>query len=1739
LQSSYNQLVVQVNCQLLSSDLSAMRDLRLFELLKSKQFAADELCGLLHQAQSMPLRNIAPLLGWLGPALQHTDSTVRAAAVGLLHGFSGLQTIRTVVRALRDEERCVREAAVDVLAGISQSDQVRITHALFHPRQDVRQLALRGLNQQQIAHYAIYLLADPANKALAIEKLQHGKVEVPLEAVLSFYENRRLTRDQAIRFVAKTSASVHYSMILESSRRTKSENNAILEIARTGADLPPSIAGINHGFAERLFRLMWELPAKDKSSHAESSHAESSHDDASKTVEAFWENLHRGSGKARKGAAVSALLTGLRENSWPLAAVKFLVQIWPTSLLFECIPLQLRQQAIYVLYQSRDAHKLNDALLLKVLDGPLCQRADGQINLRAAGAALHLCTSTTPYKWLLEWCKLSDIVQAFHREPVDSVAFLSHRDKSDKGRSYLIRKICAGSGRKNFRYAALVAATVSADSLDFLQGFTPAESVQVFACLRQISTQPGMKLNEKKLRFAGEMLGANICKGAIEQFYRVWLATDEPSCDALGQEIFTTVARTVPAGTFVATVCKMNAASLRKLLKAIAWCPGFPYGTESQLAASLTKHADSAIQTWAVDRAPSASRKAVAATGGDVTASKAVSVSQRNAIAAASASDLEALMAPFVAQPHTGFCTAVAGYSAGPVPSARVACALLGSADPVEDIDQQFQRVLILEPAMFERLDQLMVRHWVENNNISILGSAWLFRWQQHANRLADLIKSQGADAVLHLADSLTCGVLSSQCWQAVAKVFVNWRYQAPPAVDECFTMPVAELLVEGLTTANGAHAAKILSTVYCTSQANPQLAAVRKSVTQLLPELTPEVRFLLRDWVDSRGLKGVVAAAAKSKAPAELLTAIAASNDFEELQQWCRDSNSAIAQEAGLRLLELGGAGELCILAALMQPPLPAHYQVLAESVQLWGSRSADCALQQARQMVLLQSGTAALRFRLGLGLLLRDAADGRATCADLLQAVVEAACAPDEEPWLLQSDWGKLSGFIEPDVLARHWAVSPQPYAYQPALERLLRPGRELRETDFKANNFAVRNFLACGSERLEALRLSSALWLQKRGDNSGFTVILAGALAGDTRCLTLLSGLPGEYVEATAMCSLMAGQKVFPEKQLLEMLRPHDVDELSCDLALQMLLREGRDKTIREAVIKMASRPHVKSQKLRQVAQCFAWGVKVGRELTGKLFMVQMISGDDLGYTRLMEPKIYINPLPILRREPHSDDVVEGLILHELGHHMYHADKVGIEIFEQAGKERLHGLLNIVSDEHLERNIRAIDGGFGDKIKRLGAYAFQHSGKELEMAKLLQTLQGRAFDILTATPLRVARGSGCVKVDSGGLLFEMEKAGMSFARFFRALRMGLGDRHNDAKVRQGLALFKGKFRQNKMPALLDIARQLQQIFGDEAAIASSFSQDNILCPNDGELDEYAEGITSGELQSEIRRITDPRQLQNPESSNEGKDAGGARLLNVIADENFATINTVSPMPYDAPAHARLAMEVRRSANRLRGWLQHLGVAMVAERRRLSGKRLDTTRVRDLVLRKDPRILVSRRQVLQTDLFIGIAIDCSGSMTYAQNLEKAKRFASLIAEACRGMQGVDLRIFGFTDSVIYDCGDAVRPAVSGLEASGGNNDAAALWHAANVARASHRSARLLVMISDGLPTECSVDALRALVTQLTNRYKMCCAQVAVQPLEEICFPHYVCLAGESQENAIRRFGEIITRLVRRAMSS
>jgi hypothetical protein len=334
--------------------------------------------------------------------------------------------------------------------------------------------------------------------------------------------------------------------------------------------------------------------------------------------------------------------------------------------------------------------------------------------------------------------------------------------------------------------------------------------------------------------------------------------------------------------------------------------------------------------------------------------------------------------------------------------------------------------------------------------------------------------------------------------------------------------------------------------------------------------------------------------------------------------------------------------------------------------------------------------------------------------------------------------------------------------------------------------------------------------------------------------------------------------------------------------------------------------------------------------------------------------------------------------------------------------------------------------------------------------------------------------------------------------------------------------------------MRGLYDLTKRLVDLFGGQHQICKVFGGPEGLVFGEREDDVHGAGIDDDILQREVERILDPRRSKRAPQGD-----GPPRLqLNVNPDLRFDRITRIVRVRGDVEVHRKLAADVQRHSSRLRAFLDELGLRWLPQRARTQGRALDKTRLTALVTRGDPRILIARTPIRRTDLFLGTLVDCSSSMTAGQNIERAKRFAVLVAEAVRTLPGVEARFFGFTDSVIYDAGSANDCGVVGLSASGGNNDAAALYHAANVALNATQRAKVLVMISDGLPTECSVAALKGLVTMLTKRRGIVCAQVAVRRLEEVCFPHYVLLDDSQPDIAVAKFGRMIGELARRSLA-
>jgi Mg-chelatase subunit ChlD len=1718
-----------------------MKDLRLFRLLREGALDADDARPLLEELAALPLEQRFPFLGVLGAALDHADEAIAVGAIRALAGADGPRAFQRLVDALSDPRGAVKLAAVEALRASCAGHPARWFHAVFHPEEAVRVAAMDGAAPLQAESFSMYLLADPACRGRALERLEgSARVGAPpalpagaLPVVLELVERGALSKGSARRLLAAVPWEDAARWLERSRQRSPAAVDAILDAAARPEGIDERALGAMRDSLDDLLDLFWEdepCPAEDAADAA----SEGEH-----FVRPFWgrltASLHAWPKELVRRVVAAVLAAASKRGSLPALAAGLCAVFHPRFLGFTWAPLGARYRAVASIYGAGGrTPRLNDGEVKALLALDLCERGpEGRgLDLWVVGGILHFLRSN-PYKRLLQWVGIERVLAAFAEDPRHAAPLLCLKDDSKRGRGYILARIRERHPERRGLLLALLTEAAPIDDLEIVRSVQGGEeAASVLVELLRLDANAASPMRPKKVKAVASILGEKMADGRGEAFLRAWL--DEPSPEAvpLGVAALTAMASAMDVERFVEIALALSGARLRRLLEALAYAYSFPFGKELGLAQALASHADEVARSWARARIPAEPEASLPAQRQPNAGALATPLerAEQDAIASASEADLPKELAPCTEAMRVGLTRALAARPAPLSPQIEACVALLGCHDPMSEVDAEFARFAPKGGALLTKLDAEVVRAWEGEALLPLLGHAWTYRWERHAFAFAEaMVEAFGTLASgLRRARAMTSGVLREQVFEAAASVMSMWRWRRRESVAEACAGGLDEVLVSALPTDVGEPAAAMLVAIVAAGVAPERMEMLKPSVARMLPDLAEGTRARLTPWVESRGLVGRGAPRPQTSGDAsdEVVRQIRRAEDIEALVTWCLETNTRVVQEAALRLLELGEAGAARLLGLLCGHPPPPGALLLFESVPLWPE---GAALSEARA-IASSTGLASpeIRYRLAIGLIERGE-------RGFVEHALRAARDDAEDPWFRPEDFDRLLSLtsMPETAIAAELAASPHPHAYRRSVERLL----EARAEDAARAAEGLRAFLEAGTARLLELRRSAALWLHLRGDPAGFPVLLQRELEPpDEPKVALLSGVAPDLVRAAIESVLMTGPRRVAEVLATRMLDAKGVDEDALTEAYATLLADASSSQVRSAVVQRIAQSPRRAQRLRRVAEAFAWGVRTARELTGRLFKVEMVSGTELGYTRFDADRVFVTALPLLRDEPNARAVVEGLILHEVGHHMYHRGDEARAAWEKARKAGFFGLLNLVADEHLERNLRAEDASYGDRLKRLAAYAFQHSAKEIPVSELLDGLRAKAFEVLCSTKVELARREGSVRVLSGPLLLAMEREGMSFPRFMRALRMGLGDRHGDPIVKEALELFKGGFRRRSMPELLDVAQKLRALFGWEASLVESFGPHEELGQDPTDQLVEGEGITPEELQEEIDRILDPRKAK--EAAREGGDPSGRRWINVSPDEHFDLIANVVRVAHDPKEHARYAAEVARHARRMRGYLEELGLALVPTRHRLAGKRFDRARTLAVVLRGDPRMLIARERRPRADLFLGVLIDCSGSMQVGGRIERAKRFGTLLAEAARGVHGVDVAVYGFTDQVIYDAGDASRCAAHALTAGGGNNDAGALWYAAMAARASRRRARLLVMISDGLPTECSAGALRKAVGIIGGRMGVACAQVAVQPLEEVCFPSYVVLDESDPDASVRRFGAIVARLVQKTLA-
>jgi HEAT repeat protein len=569
---------------------------------------------------------------------------------------------------------------------------------------------------------------------------------------------------------------------------------------------------------------------------------------------------------------------------------------------------------------------------------------------------------------------------------------------------------------------------------------------------------------------------------------------------------------------------------------------------------------------------------------------------------------------------------------------------------------------------------------------------------------------------------------------------------------------------------------------------------------------------------------------------------------------------------------------------------------------------------------------------------------------------------------------------------------------------------------------------------------------------------------------------------------------------------------------------------------------------------------WARRQGAELLGReVEVVQFRQG--LGRTdarrRSSSVEIELTDTPVASLHPHGEEIMRGLIIHELGHHLCDVGVRGAWTMRGiARSEGVGDIYDILLDERMERIMRSRSAEWGLYLDQVASYAFAqnlHHVPLSEYAALVnlppeEVLEGIRQGTLPGTVLRTRKAGQEQEV---GLtdkdILSIPGALPPLTAFLSLLRCGFNPEiHPDPKVVEAVKLVPSNLKALPHSELLKLAREIGDLIGRDKQQRQRMRQLKRFIRSRYKLGRMIERLLQrlaegGQIAKPLPRVPAKEEREGPRSSRSpmrlrrrGPKLPGGQYFNRGTEHTFPELRQDQRPSFDPSAHAKVVASIRPHIRRLRPYLERLGRREIEEFASLRGQRLDVAQARRVIYSRRPNLLVSAREVSSADTYLGILIDSSGSMAGGK-IERAKAFGTLLAESAKGIRGIEGHVNAFDNDTFYLLGDFRRHTTASLRAGGGNNDSGALARAADLALASAMRRKILIMISDGSPAECTFESLKYLVDRLTRRWGIICAQVAVEKLPAIAFPHYVDLSAYPLPEAVTRFGRLIIQLTGR----
>jgi hypothetical protein len=257
----------------------------------------------------------------------------------------------------------------------------------------------------------------------------------------------------------------------------------------------------------------------------------------------------------------------------------------------------------------------------------------------------------------------------------------------------------------------------------------------------------------------------------------------------------------------------------------------------------------------------------------------------------------------------------------------------------------------------------------------------------------------------------------------------------------------------------------------------------------------------------------------------------------------------------------------------------------------------------------------------------------------------------------------------------------------------------------------------------------------------------------------------------------------------------------------------------------------------------------------------------------------------------------------------------------------------------------------------------------------------------------------------------------------------------------------------------------------------------------------------------------------------------ATAADLRNESDDERFPPPDHVLTLRPDRGKSLALTRSGRPLVNVLRPYLGVSDPARILEERLTGGRRLQSGMLTKHLAYGETRLFADQRMVesdQHAEVFLAVLLDTSTSMKTDGRLERAKKLAALLSECLCDCPDVESAFLGFNQNV-YRCGNHEEHSVALLEPAGKTNEAAALDYLDTQFLGVPRRRKAVLVISDGLPTACSIAAVRRVVQRIERDRGARCLHVAVSGQDHPAYHRRVALGGDLRHEVVRVIGKAI----------